>query len=104
MCGVLPLTILYVNFVTFYQTLVVDHNDTGIAALSGSSELESVASEDRSGRRARTTFKIILSYHVGSFDGWQKQPGLNTVQRHVALLTNSTVLCIFQTTCLRKHR
>ncbi|KAG4999106.1 hypothetical protein JHK87_020178 [Glycine soja] len=31
------------------QTLVVDHNDTGIAALSGSSELESVASEDRSG-------------------------------------------------------
>ncbi|KAL3001936.1 hypothetical protein AAZX31_08G027100 [Glycine max] len=62
------------------QTLVVDHNDTGIAALSGSSELESVASEDRSGRWARTTFKIILSYHGGSFDGWQKQPGLNTVQ------------------------
>ncbi|XP_076898303.1 uncharacterized protein LOC143551845 [Bidens hawaiensis] len=24
--------------------------------------------------------KIILSYHGGSFDGWQKQPGLNTVQ------------------------
>uniref|UniRef100_A0A0R0K9F1 tRNA pseudouridine synthase n=1 Tax=Glycine max TaxID=3847 RepID=A0A0R0K9F1_SOYBN len=62
------------------QTLVVDHNDTGIAALSDTCELESVATEDRSGRRARTTFKIILSYHGGSFDGWQKQPGLNTVQ------------------------
>jgi len=81
----------------FYQT-ILDHNDTGIAALSDQSELESVASEDRSGRWARTTFKIILSYHGGSFDGWQKQPGLNTVQRQVALLifTVSEVLCLLQ--------
>ncbi|XP_027342025.1 uncharacterized protein LOC113854902 [Abrus precatorius] len=57
-----------------------DHNDTGIAALSDKTELESVASEDRCGRWARLTFKIVLSYHGGSFDGWQKQPGLNTVQ------------------------
>jgi len=70
----------------FYQT-ILDHNDTGIAALSDEGVLESVASEDRSGRWARTTFKIILSYHGGSFDGWQKQPGLNTVQGQVALLT-----------------
>ncbi|BAT72942.1 hypothetical protein VIGAN_01039000 [Vigna angularis var. angularis] len=64
----------------FGPQTILDHNDTGIAALSDQSELESVASEDRSGRWARTTFKIILSYHGGSFDGWQKQPGLNTVQ------------------------
>ncbi|KAJ6803996.1 pseudouridylate synthase [Iris pallida] len=36
--------------------------------------------EGRAGRWERMTFKIILSYHGGSFDGWQKQPGLNTVQ------------------------
>ncbi|CAN1159818.1 tRNA pseudouridine synthase A [Linum perenne] len=36
--------------------------------------------EDRSGRWERVTFKIVLSYHGCSFDGWQKQPGLNTVQ------------------------
>ncbi|CAI9099033.1 OLC1v1035791C1 [Oldenlandia corymbosa var. corymbosa] len=39
-----------------------------------------VQSKDRSGRWARVTFKILLSYHGSSFDGWQKQPGLNTVQ------------------------
>ncbi|KAK7251466.1 hypothetical protein RIF29_34696 [Crotalaria pallida] len=61
------------------QTLL-DLNDTGIPALSDKTELESVASEDRSGRWARLNFKIVLSYHGGSFDGWQKQPGLNTVQ------------------------
>ncbi|XP_047320001.1 tRNA pseudouridine synthase A isoform X2 [Impatiens glandulifera] len=44
------------------------------------SESKNVSSKDRSGRWARVTYKIILSYHGGSFDGWQKQPGLNTVQ------------------------
>ncbi|PIA43976.1 hypothetical protein AQUCO_01800204v1 [Aquilegia coerulea] len=34
----------------------------------------------RTGRWDRVTFKILLSYHGNSFDGWQKQPGLNTVQ------------------------
>lgn len=43
-------------------------------------EPENVLAENRSGRWARATFKIILSYHGNSFDGWQKQPGLNTVQ------------------------
>ena len=42
--------------------------------------LEGVSNVDKSGRWARVTFKIVLSYHGGSFDGWQKQPGLNTVQ------------------------
>uniref|UniRef100_A0A0D9WSX6 tRNA pseudouridine synthase n=1 Tax=Leersia perrieri TaxID=77586 RepID=A0A0D9WSX6_9ORYZ len=37
-------------------------------------------SKDRGGRWERVTFKIVLSYHGSSFDGWQKQPGLNTVQ------------------------
>ncbi|KAK3134295.1 hypothetical protein QOZ80_6AG0547390 [Eleusine coracana subsp. coracana] len=40
----------------------------------------SISSKDRGGRWERVTFKIILSYHGGSFDGWQKQPGLSTVQ------------------------
>lgn len=45
-------------------------------------EMKSVneLAECKAGRWARATFKIVLSYHGGSFDGWQKQPGLNTVQ------------------------
>ncbi|KAL6575277.1 hypothetical protein OROMI_012562 [Orobanche minor] len=43
-------------------------------------ELGSQNRSGRSGRWARVTFKILLSYHGSSFDGWQKQPGLNTVQ------------------------
>ncbi|KAF6167350.1 hypothetical protein GIB67_043211 [Kingdonia uniflora] len=39
-----------------------------------------VPSKGRGGRWARVTYKIILSYHGASFDGWQKQPGLNTIQ------------------------
>ncbi|XVE98903.1 hypothetical protein REPUB_Repub03eG0148700 [Reevesia pubescens] len=39
--------------------------------------------EERSGRWERVTFKIIVSYIGGAFDGWQKQPGLNTVQEIV---------------------
>uniref|UniRef100_A0ACD6AFE2 Uncharacterized protein n=1 Tax=Avena sativa TaxID=4498 RepID=A0ACD6AFE2_AVESA len=38
------------------------------------------SSKGRGGRWERANFKIVLSYHGGSFDGWQKQPGLNTVQ------------------------
>ncbi|XP_040998546.1 uncharacterized protein LOC121244513 isoform X2 [Juglans microcarpa x Juglans regia] len=56
------------------------HNDAEILEVSDKIELESVSAEDRTGRWARLTFKIVLSYHGGSFDGWQKQPGLNTVQ------------------------
>ncbi|KAL4295650.1 hypothetical protein GQ457_12G025370 [Hibiscus cannabinus] len=39
--------------------------------------------EERSGRWERVTFKIIVSYSGCAFDGWQKQPGLNTVQEIV---------------------
>lgn len=49
-----------------------------------------VASKDnekkRGGRWNRLTFKIVLSYHGGSFDGWQKQPGLNTVQGYCQVI------------------
>ncbi|CAD6338770.1 unnamed protein product [Miscanthus lutarioriparius] len=38
------------------------------------------SSKDRGGRWERVTFKVVISYHGRSFDGWQKQPGLNTVQ------------------------
>lgn len=44
------------------------------------SNLMNVSLKERKGRWERKTFKIVLSYHGGSFDGWQKQPGLNTVQ------------------------
>ncbi|KAJ4837303.1 hypothetical protein Tsubulata_045698 [Turnera subulata] len=49
---------------------------------TAASEVEtiSVPDKDKSGRLSRVTFKILLSYHGPSFDGWQKQPGLNTVQ------------------------
>ncbi|KAL5771530.1 hypothetical protein ACOSP7_015684 [Xanthoceras sorbifolium] len=43
-------------------------------------ELKNHSSSDRSGRWERVNFKILVSYHGGSFDGWQRQPGLNTVQ------------------------
>ncbi|KAG8095144.1 hypothetical protein GUJ93_ZPchr0012g19544 [Zizania palustris] len=43
-------------------------------------QTSSKSSNDRGGRWERANFKIVLSYHGGSFDGWQKQPGLNTVQ------------------------
>ncbi|XP_062160244.1 uncharacterized protein LOC133867481 [Alnus glutinosa] len=56
------------------------HNDAEIPEISDKTESESVSAGDRTGRWARVTFKIVLSYHGGSFDGWQKQPGLNTVQ------------------------
>ncbi|KAH7527814.1 hypothetical protein FEM48_Zijuj05G0006400 [Ziziphus jujuba var. spinosa] len=56
------------------------HNAAEIPNISETAELKSVSPENRSGRWARLTFKIVLSYHGGSFDGWQKQPGLNTVQ------------------------
>lgn len=47
---------------------------------------ESVATNSgtrKGGRWERLTFKIILSYHGASFDGWQKQPDLNTVQGYM---------------------
>ncbi|XP_004503558.1 uncharacterized protein [Cicer arietinum] len=59
---------------------VPDHDDSGISVLSDKTELEKGVSKDRGGRWARINFKIVLSYHGESFDGWQKQPSLNTVQ------------------------
>ncbi|KAL4205275.1 hypothetical protein AMTRI_Chr01g113770 [Amborella trichopoda] len=48
-------------------------------------EIESAETykDSRGGRWARRTFKIVVSYHGSSFDGWQKQPGLRTVQGSV---------------------
>ncbi|KAK1268847.1 hypothetical protein QJS04_geneDACA014006 [Acorus gramineus] len=52
---------------------------------AGFEDLEAVAEatgkhRQRGGRWARNTFRIGVAYHGGSFDGWQKQPRLNTVQ------------------------
>ncbi|XP_065847831.1 uncharacterized protein [Euphorbia lathyris] len=56
------------------------HEDANIQEVPFKTELEHSSKRDRSGRWARVTFKIVLSYHGASFDGWQKQPDLNTVQ------------------------
>lgn len=42
--------------------------------------LENNSKKARGGKWARRTFKVLLSYDGNQFDGWQKQPGLNTVQ------------------------
>lgn len=55
-------------------------HDGEIVEASDKTEFGNVLTKDRGGRWARLTFKIVLSYHGASFDGWQKQPGLNTVQ------------------------
>ncbi|KAE9614040.1 putative tRNA pseudouridine(38-40) synthase [Lupinus albus] len=84
-----PINHFYLNLVHSYSSLsilfpsqaLLNDNDTAIPPpLSDKIELESVAPKNRTGRWERATFKIVLSYHGGSFDGWQKQPGLNTVQ------------------------
>lgn len=62
------------------QKCHVDADYAEIPETSDKTELESVSPDERSGRWARVTFKVILGYHGASFDGWQKQPGLNTVQ------------------------
>ncbi|CAM0908922.1 unnamed protein product [Alopecurus aequalis] len=57
---------------------------TGEGTLTSSEKQMPVkSSKGRGGRWERANFKIVLSYHGGSFDGWQKQPGLNTVQGFV---------------------
>ncbi|KAG2314922.1 hypothetical protein Bca52824_018044 [Brassica carinata] len=44
-------------------------------------ELDTCSRKDgRTGRWERVNFKILLSYNGASFDGWQKQPDLHTVQ------------------------
>ncbi|KAK4793143.1 hypothetical protein SAY86_023578 [Trapa natans] len=53
---------------------------TEVPECFGKAGEETAFKEDRVGRWARKTFKIVVSYHGTSFDGWQKQPGLNTVQ------------------------
>lgn len=56
------------------------HDATEIPEACEKSGLDSLPGGKRSGRWERRTYKIVLTYHGGSFDGWQKQPGLNTVQ------------------------
>ncbi|KAG8661294.1 tRNA pseudouridine synthase A isoform X3 [Manihot esculenta] len=55
-------------------------DDAKIQEVSCETQLEDSLNKEKFGRWARVTFKIVLSYDGGSFDGWQKQPGLNTVQ------------------------
>ncbi|KAL2533352.1 Pseudouridine synthase family protein [Abeliophyllum distichum] len=64
----------------FRKEIYAIHDGAEIVEDCDKSQLASVPAADRTGRWARATFKIVLSYHGGSFDGWQMQPGLNTAQ------------------------
>ncbi|CAN8287066.1 unnamed protein product [Cochlearia groenlandica] len=50
-----------------------------VKPLEADSEV-STRKEGRTGRWERVNFKIVLSYNGASFDGWQRQPDLHTVQ------------------------
>ena len=52
----------------------------GISIDGKGDNLDFDSGKERTGRWARLVLEIELSYHGVSFDGWQKQPGLNTVQ------------------------
>ncbi|XP_062115285.1 uncharacterized protein LOC133829583 [Humulus lupulus] len=60
--------------------VVDDGIDAEIPEFSNITELERGLLDKKSSRWARVTFKVDVAYHGASFDGWQKQPGLNTVQ------------------------
>lgn len=66
-------------FIIYLQTQIV-LDDIGIEP-SDEPEYVVTAAQKQAGRWARMNFKIVLSYHGVSFDGWQKKPGLNTVQQ-----------------------
>ena len=55
-------------------------NDAETPLIYYIAELNRASVKDGTWRWARATFKIVLSFHEVSFYGWQKQPGLNTVQ------------------------
>ncbi|KAL1210918.1 hypothetical protein V5N11_011272 [Cardamine amara subsp. amara] len=57
------------------------HDDGKTEEIPLETEMETCTRKDgRSGRWERVNFKIVLSYNGASFDGWQKQPDLHTVQ------------------------
>lgn len=72
---------MFIPSSNFTQTNDVHDDGTEIVEDCDKPDLVSVPSKNnRTGRWARATFKVLLSYHGSSFDGWQKQPDLNTVQ------------------------
>uniref|UniRef100_A0A2P2K134 Uncharacterized protein LOC105120901 isoform X1 n=1 Tax=Rhizophora mucronata TaxID=61149 RepID=A0A2P2K134_RHIMU len=56
------------------------HDTARTQEVTNPAQCEDVSNEGKSRRWERVTFKVVLSYHGISFDGWQKQPGLSTVQ------------------------
>nr|VDD03490.1 unnamed protein product [Brassica rapa] len=65
----------------FEPNKILAHDDGEREGLPLETELETCGRKDgRTGRWERVNFKILLSYNGASFDGWQKQPDLHTVQ------------------------
>ena len=75
--------------------------DDGDIEAFDDSEVVTLQKQDRTGRWARITYKIVLSYHGGSFDGWQKQPGLNTVQGYFFYISPINILLSIKSVCNR---
>ncbi|KAK1399316.1 hypothetical protein POM88_009179 [Heracleum sosnowskyi] len=72
-----------VSFSDIFKTpMHVDH-EADLVDTSVQTESTTSPTIKMTGRWARVTFKIVLSYNGGAYDGWQKQPGLNTVQGSV---------------------
>ncbi|KAK9097596.1 hypothetical protein Sjap_023093 [Stephania japonica] len=81
--GDFGISLVDIDMLNLYRPLFVETSVRDLSEIVGAceeSEPPGVPTKCRTGRWARVTFKILLSYHGGSFDGWQKQPGLNTVQ------------------------
>lgn len=73
--------IKYLFFFLFLQKTLA-HDDGKTEGKPLEAELETCTRKDgRTGRWERVNFRIVLSYNGASFDGWQKQPDLHTVQR-----------------------
>ncbi|RID49882.1 hypothetical protein BRARA_H00650 [Brassica rapa] len=69
------------SVLNLFEPNILAHDDGEREGLPLETELETCGRKDgRTGRWERVNFKILLSYNGASFDGWQKQPDLHTVQ------------------------
>ncbi|XP_009108025.1 tRNA pseudouridine synthase A isoform X2 [Brassica rapa] len=69
------------SVLNLFEPNILAHDDGEREGMPLETELETCGRKDgRTGRWERVNFKILLSYNGASFDGWQKQPDLHTVQ------------------------
>ncbi|KAI3859625.1 hypothetical protein MKW92_039947 [Papaver armeniacum] len=78
--GRLPIQSLFGTERSSFKDTSVQFDAKSLEACEEAVGLVDGKNKNKKGRWARATYKIVLSYHGDSFDGWQKQPGLNAVQ------------------------